>query len=372
MRQGCPARPGRQADSGERRKGEDQVQFPLEEVVQFSVEEVRFVLFELFVELFDVDLRRDDVGGPGGAAGHSVDGVEECADALGGEGAIEGVNRAGLDGDGPFGGSQKAVDGNRIVVGAGQAWGVFGVVAQVMMGEVDGHGQGDHLVKIADLIIHDVVGPETGVDDIGGRDGGVAGADEGEVLDVMIEISGLDVVDGFGVGNMIDKVDEAGREGNLAQDPIILGDGDGNDEGQILGLEGDDLRVQLFAEPGGQGFGQLASDAEGHAEAAGVNGGRGDIGGSGQGDGQQQGAGPGLNAARLVHVVQGFQSRRSARHAGAEPSAAITVDINPAKSESKFLFCAPFLRHRLTDQPRCDGSWRRRWSGLRNSVVEAG
>ena len=72
------------------------------------------------------------------------------------------------------------------------------------MRQVDRHDQGDHLVEVADLIAHDIFRPETGVNNIRRLRRRIVRRQLREVADVLREIAWLDVVDGFGVGNMID------------------------------------------------------------------------------------------------------------------------------------------------------------------------
>jgi hypothetical protein len=98
------------------------------------VKELGFVLGQLLVELFDVGVFGKDGFRPGWTPGKPVNRLKERPDAIGGQGAIESVGRAGLDGHFPFAGCQKVIDGDGFVAGAGHLGGVFVEMAQVVMG----------------------------------------------------------------------------------------------------------------------------------------------------------------------------------------------------------------------------------------------
>jgi hypothetical protein len=98
------------------------------------VKERRFVLGQFLVELFDVNIFGKDGFRPGWTPGKSVNRLKERPNALGGQGAIESVRRAGFDGHFPFPGRQEVIDGDRFVAGTGHPGGVFVEMAQVMMG----------------------------------------------------------------------------------------------------------------------------------------------------------------------------------------------------------------------------------------------
>jgi hypothetical protein len=98
------------------------------------VEKLRLVLAQLVVEFFDVGVFGKDGCRPGWTPGKSVNRLKERPGAVGGQGAIESVRRAGFDGHGPFPGRQKVIDGDGFVARAGHLGGVFVEMAQVVMG----------------------------------------------------------------------------------------------------------------------------------------------------------------------------------------------------------------------------------------------
>ena len=69
-------------------------------------------------------------------------------------------------------------------------------MAQVVMRKIDRHHEPNHLVEVTHLIVDHVVGPITRVHNAGRRHGAAASA-FGEVLDVLIEEAGLNVVHGI-------------------------------------------------------------------------------------------------------------------------------------------------------------------------------
>jgi hypothetical protein len=98
------------------------------------VKKLRFVLGQLLVELFDVGVFGKDGNRPGWTPWKSVNRLKERPDAIGGQGAIEGVGRAGFDGDVPFSRRQEVIDGDHFVAGAGHLGGVFVEMAEVVVG----------------------------------------------------------------------------------------------------------------------------------------------------------------------------------------------------------------------------------------------
>jgi len=66
------------------------------------VKELRFVFGQFLVEVFDAGVFGQDGDRPGGTTWEPVNRVKERSGAVGGEGAIEGVGGAGLDGDFPL------------------------------------------------------------------------------------------------------------------------------------------------------------------------------------------------------------------------------------------------------------------------------
>jgi hypothetical protein len=86
----------------------------------------------------------------------------------------------------------------------------------------------------------------------------------------LIEEARLNPVNGFGVGKMVDKVNEPRRDGDLAQDLALVPAGYGRDLREILRLQGDGLGGQLIAEFRRQRFRQIAAPIQRDAEAAGI------------------------------------------------------------------------------------------------------
>jgi hypothetical protein len=234
------------------------------------VEELGLVLGQLLVEFFDVGVLGKDGRRPGRTPGKSVNRLKERAGAVGGQGAIEGVGRAGFDGHVPFPRRQEFIDGKHFVAGAGHLGRVFVEMAQVVMGQINGDHHADHLVEITGLIVEDVVLPKARVNHHRQLDGEIVPRRSDEILHVLIEEARLNAVDGLGVGKMIDKVNKTRRDGDLAQDFALIPAGYGGDLREVLRLQGNGLGGQLFAEFFRQGFRQIAAPVQRDAEAAGI------------------------------------------------------------------------------------------------------
>jgi hypothetical protein len=234
------------------------------------VEELGLVPDQFLVEFFDVGVFGEDDFRPGWTPGKSVNRLKERPDAFGGQGAIESVGGAGSDGHFPFPGRQKLIDGDRFVARAGHLGGVFVEMAQVVVGQINGDHHADHLVEITGLIVEDVILPKARVSHHGQLDGGIVRRRSREILHVLVEEARLKAVNGFGVGKMVDKVNETGRDGDLAQDLGFVPAGDGRDLREILRLQGDGLGGQLVAEFRRQPFTQVAAPIQRDAEAAGI------------------------------------------------------------------------------------------------------
>jgi hypothetical protein len=116
----------------------------------------------------------------------------------------------------------------------------------------------------------------------------------------LIEEARLNPVNGFGVGKMVDKVNETRRDGDLAQDLALVPAGYGGDLREILRLQGDGLGGQLFAEFLRQRFRQIAAPIQRDAEAAGIRLGRsGGLAGGRQGGGEKNGCKSGFHLSKL-------------------------------------------------------------------------
>jgi hypothetical protein len=132
----------------------------------------------------------------------------------------------------------------------------------------------------------------------------------------LIEEARLNPVNGFGVGKMVDKVNETRRD--LAQDLALVPAGYGGDLREILRLQGDGLGGQLIAELGRQRFRQVAAPIQRDAEAAGIRPLRsGGFAGRRQGGGEKNGCNSGFHFSNMstIHFapVHGFFNPRSIR-----------------------------------------------------------
>jgi hypothetical protein len=119
----------------------------------------------------------------------------------------------------------------------------------------------------------------------------------------LIEEARLNPVNGFGVGKMVDKVNETRRDGDLAQDLALVPAGYGGDLREILRLQGDGLGGQLIAEFRRQPFTQVAAPIQRDAEAAGIRPLRsGVFTGRRQGGGEKNGCDSGFHFSNLSTI----------------------------------------------------------------------
>jgi hypothetical protein len=140
-----------------------------------------------------------------------------------------------------------------------------------MMRKIDRRNQANDLVEIADLVVHYVFRPITGLYHVGTWGGGVCGVEVRHRFYVLIEVSGFDAVYGFGMADVVDDVYEASGKANLAGDAAIVHRGNGGDDGLFLRLQGDSLGIQLRSEPGGERGVKFAANFYNYAESIGID-----------------------------------------------------------------------------------------------------
>ena len=69
----------------------------------------------------------------------------------------------------------------------------------------------------------------------------------------------------------IDQINEPRRKLHLTLDAVLGADGHRGDEGKVLGLQGDGLRIELIEKLLRQGVMQIPAQLHGHAEAGRIN-----------------------------------------------------------------------------------------------------
>ena len=163
------------------------------------MEKVLFPPGELLIGASDVYALRHDEAGPIRTLRHAVNGVKEHLDALGGEGALQGIQGGGAQGFLPFALRQEVVDGSDIALGGAGQVGIFGAMAQVLVGVVKRADHANHLVEVAGLIVKYLARPEFAVRNLWCFTGG-------NFLQVSVKETRLRLVGRLGMAKVVEEV----------------------------------------------------------------------------------------------------------------------------------------------------------------------